>query len=318
MIPKNLYEIHSFIQSKKQKNGEDYMNFDYDYYHLEDTFVTPLFCKSQIIINLANNLSNSKNIRTLKIQFRKFAEKKLNDFNLIVKEEHLSVQFKYSFMKKDISYYSGLRRTIYINDNLFKRALNNKENCIELLYVFMHEFAHAVADRWFSNSENHNEYFHYSNMKVFQNFTGINVNNVYRYIDPKIKMNYDQLCEEKGMHFRISNKNIKIQKFKSFKQAIFILNSRYNTKLNFPKVLQNIKFSKKKKKIPEFEFYSKSSETIKIPLDDSTKLGSKYTIRIIRIEDGVIAIISKTEQIKKNILEKYITYLKRIKNDRTI
>jgi len=318
MIPEELRSIHLLIQEARNKKQDRHgqMSFDYGYYHLEDTHIEPLFSKSHKVLDIANNLSKLSNMRTLKIHFRKFAMTKFIEYNLITNKEYDSVQLKYTHIKREVSFYNGLKRTIYINEKTFQRALGKKENCIELLYVFMHEMAHALADKWFFNHYDHNSYFHYCNMELFKNFTGINAHKVYRSKDIKSGLTFDDYCEQKGRYYRILNKNIKKQSFKSFRQAIYMLNSRYGIKLEFSIVKKPIRFSKKYKKIPEFISENKNTETIKYKVQNGGNLDFEYIIRIIRTEDGIDTIIYKDYKIRKEYDKKYIKFLKKIKEER--
>lgn len=218
--------------------------YDKAYYDLETLFIAPLFYKSQEVEKLIKPFLTASNKKEVKKYLRHLFETIAQQHGL-TKENHFDLTLRYTVCganRQYRSYYSSHKRTVFINENSINNLfeLNKKKRSKRLLYILVHEIAHALEDFYFNDLSNHGYKFHYCLTKIFQSVSGIKPNKIYRKVNidkiPRFNESYyldnsfDKHNHMDGLFVRSLNRShIKEFVFDSFETAILKLSQYYST-----------------------------------------------------------------------------------------
>ena len=172
-MPQELEIYHKRENRGTRKNKEAYE--DRECYHLESTFVRPVFYSSPIVSKLSERLINcdtqNKFNRQLKKIFFELSEK------CGLKN---SIEFKFNNdSKRYRSYYHGFKDSVFINrplaESTFKHRHSEDREVASIIYTLVHELAHAKVDKLFSSDgiHRHDYFFIFCLFENIQQCTGI-------------------------------------------------------------------------------------------------------------------------------------------------
>lgn len=313
LIPDELTSLHTLVQGALRAKSKQRVILDYVYYNIERGYLEPLFERSHLIQIVCKNLSSSKNLNSYKRKFRKYSNQILEHFHLL-RDDHWNIKLKYSKTENNYSYYSSVKRSIFIDHKMIERAFQDKDETIMLLYTLMHEIGHAISDIWFCNDGNHNHLFHYSNMLVFKHMTNINITKVYN--QKHKEQTFDQRCEKDGAFLRIGNKNIKIEEFDNYTTAIQTINKRHKVELEYRKSIAIDNETEDRYEVPSFIYNKQFTDLIRLYNKDGNKL--KKIFRFVRIKDSEkIKCITINDSCINEVLNNlYINHLYYLKNSK--
>lgn len=289
-VPEHLISENERVLKIKSRRSENFL--DNFYYKLEGEYIFPLFKKSEKVIKIAKELSSCESEKEFKVKFENLALNLFEKNNLLIKEP---VRLKYTVSGEKSrykSYFSISKNSIFINKKTLNSAYKNKEGSIRLIYVLMHEMAHAMEHRVFDSS-GHDNIFHFCLVHLFKIITEINPNKIYRnQINHKGKIiSFDKDSEDIHYSFlRSSKKQIrKIKSFKCLEEAILFVNKKYNLKIDesilyqINEVTKEVEMSIEDSYFGVFYSFTENINGIDVYIHDSNKYVKCYEKKYIEL-----------------------------------
>jgi len=130
------------------------------YYRIEDEILSPLAKENQLFNTLAEELGK---VSFTELKVKKILRHFLEAFKLS------DIKIKISRKKNLLSYYKVSRQTIYINQFLLRSTEIKRTK--QLLYVLIHELAHAYTCLYFNQDSAHDSFFLKNQLKMLSYIT---------------------------------------------------------------------------------------------------------------------------------------------------
>lgn len=329
-IPAELKEIAQVV-NKRHERMSDHQRDNY-YYSLENTYIEPLFVKSPKVRTISKELQKCRDVRNLKLSLRKLFNNLAQEFGM-VKGCNFDLKLKYNNTqkKRTFSYYNYLTKAVYLNETSIKVSVGDKKRCSYLIYVLVHEMAHALSQMYFDTDGTHDYVFHFCLMEMFKHVSGISPNKVYRKVNVQTLSplereefrsgsQFDESAVLGGVFTRAPRKFIRPIECECISELLGIIKSRYGDEIDFK---YEVSWSGVdngtelvRRCVPSFEHYNRTTDVYRSEERDEHGILPIRTYYFSKTQTGYRVFVEKTyELLCVHFTSEFIKHLKTKKID---